>query len=215
MANYTNILVVLLLLAVLVMGIGLLNILLTFPGIRITGAATGVTNLTVQSLTSIRMIRNVSEFGSGTVTAGGVLTHLYTNSTNPNGFRNGSEGNGTNYGTGTYVYPFVVENDGNDDTTCVKIRSDKAASTFIGGTNPSPVFEFAAQNNETGACASGLQTAWTTVQTTDSTACQALHTETGGSGANTIRIHWHIGIPSDSPPATKTATITITGSDNC
>jgi hypothetical protein len=211
MANYTNILVVLLLLAVLVMGVGLLNILLTFPGIRITGAATGVTNLTVQSLASIRMIRNVSDFGNGTVTAGGVLTHLYTNSTNTNGFYNGSEGNGTNYGTGTYVYPFVVENDGNDDSTCVKI-SGSPASTFIGGTNPE--FHFAAQNNETGACASGLHTEWQPVTTSETNACESLHTESGGSGANTIRIHWHIGVPYDAQ-GTKTNTITISAYGSC
>jgi len=212
-----NVIAVLLLAAIAISGAGIVTIItITAPAPRLTGAATGVTNLTVQSLVSIRMIRNISDFGSGTPEPSGIL-HLYTNTTNTNGFKNGTEGNGTNYGgcDGTEskcVFPFVIENDGNDDSTCVKI-SGNPASTFIGGTNPE--FHFAAQNNETGACASGLYTEWQPVTTSETNACESLHTETGGGGANTIRIHWHIGLPSDTPPETKTNIITISAYGSC
>jgi hypothetical protein len=208
--NSSNVLVLLLLIVIAVLATGLFSVILNMPAIRFTGAATGVTNLTISSLASIRMVRNISQFGTGTPLASQTL-NLYSNTTNVNSFNNGSEGNGTNYGTGTYVYPFVVENDGNDDTTCVKI-SGTAAAGFIGGT--SPVFEFAAKNNETGSCATGLHAEWQTVSGTATNACEALHTETGGGGANTVRVHWHIGIPYDAE-GFKTNSITIDGSGSC
>ncbi|MEM2117285.1 MAG: hypothetical protein QW754_06135 [Thermoplasmata archaeon] len=210
-----NLLVVLLLVAIIISGMGILTILtLPIQVPRMAGAATGVTNLSIQSLASIRLIRNVSDFGSGNPTPGQIL-HLYSNSTNLNGFNNGSEGNGTDYGEGTHVYPFVVENDGNDDTTCVKISSNKDANGFIGGSNPSgPIFQFVAINNETNSCANGLQTSWTDVTTSEAVVCEELHTESGGSGSNTIRIHWHLGIPSDAQ-GQKTAVITVSGYSNC
>ena len=206
-----NALAALLLIAIAISGMGILTIVtITLPVTKLTGAATGVTNLTITSLASIKMLRNISEFGTGTPLPASTLA-LYSNTTNVNGFNNGSEGNGTDYGSGTYVYPFVVENDGNDDTTCVKI-SGTAAAGFIGGTNPE--FEFAAKNNETGACATGLHDEWQTVSGTATNACESLHTESGGGGANTVRVHWHIGIPYDAE-GFKSNAITIDGQGSC
>ncbi|MEM2117286.1 MAG: hypothetical protein QW754_06140 [Thermoplasmata archaeon] len=208
----SNILLVLLLIAFILISTGFVTLLIQGPSGRLTGAATGVTNLSIQSLASIRLIRNVSDFGSGNPIPGGIL-NITTNQTNTNGFNNGSEGNGTDYGEGTHVYPFVVENDGNDDTTCVNVTAQYSASTFIGGTGP--IFRLASRDNETGSCAAGLKTSWTDVTTSPITVCSSLHTETGGGGANTIRIHWWIGIPYDAPNGTKNNTITVSGHDNC
>ncbi len=205
-----NILAGLLLVAVVLSAIGLLS-LLSVPIMQLTGAATtgtGLANVTVQSSYSVKMVRNISNFGSGTIIEGSIR-HLYSNSTNAGGFYNGSEGNGTDYGTGTYAYPFVVENDGNDDTTCIKV-SGTAAGTFIGGTNS--VFEAAAKENETGSCSTGLVTAWTTVSAGVQTLCSELQMDLNN---DELRIHWHIGIPDDASPAEKTNTITITASNAC
>jgi len=206
-----NGLAALLLVAIAISGMGVFTIItITTPTAKITGAASGVTNLTISSLASITLLRNVSEFGSGAPSAGSTL-HLYTNTTNDNGFNNGSEGNGTVYGTGTHVYPFVVENDGNDDSTCVKVHGDPAA-TFIGGSNP--VFEVAAQNNETASCVT-MHPEWQTVSGVDVNVCEALHTEAGGTGANTVRIYWHLGIPQDASAGAKINTIVVTGQGTC
>jgi hypothetical protein len=205
-----NILAGLLLVAVVLSAFSLLSIM-TIPTQLLTGAATtgtGLANVTIQSSYSIKMVRNISNFGSGTI-INGQLRHLYSNSTNDGGFYNGSEGNGTDYGTGTYAYPFVVENDGNDDTTCVQV-SGTAASSFIGGN--SPVFEAAAAENETGSCAAGLVSAWTTVDGTADTMCQQLQMELGN---DELRLHWHIGVPDDSAEGEKTNTITITALNAC
>ena len=204
-----NILAGLLLVAVVLSAFSLLSIL-TIPTQKLTGAATtgtGLANVTIQSSYSIKMVRNISNFGSGTI-INGQLRHLYSNSTNDGGFYNGSEGNGTDYGTGTYAYPFVVENDGNDDSTCVQV-SGTAASSFRGGN--SPVFEVAAKENETTSCSSGLVSAWTTVGGAQ-TMCQSLQMEVAN---DELRMHWHIGIPDDATEGEKTNTITITALNSC
>ena len=204
-----NILAGLLLVAVVLSAIGLLS-MMSVPIMQLTGAATsgqGLANVTVQSSYSVKMVRNISNFGSGTIIEGS-MRHLYSNSTNAGGFYNGSEGNGTNYGTGTYAYPFVVENDGNDDSTCIQV-SGTVAGTFIGGT--SAVFEAAAKENETTSCSSGLVSAWTTVGGAQ-TMCQSLQMDLAN---DELRIHWHIGIPDDASPAEKTNTITVTALNSC
>ncbi|MCD6591003.1 MAG: hypothetical protein J7K72_03445 [Candidatus Aenigmarchaeota archaeon] len=205
-----NVLAALLIVAILVTSVGIWT-LSRIPTAIYTGAATGVTNLTVESLASIRLIRNVSDFGQGLPNPSTTLD-LWSNATNTNGFNNGSEGNGTNYGSGTHVYPFVVENDGNDDTTCVKV-SGSDASTFIGGKDP--VFQVAAHDNETGSCHTNLHTEWQNVSGSEVTVCEELHTEQGGGGANTIRLHWHIGLPYDATPTTHSNTITVSAYGSC
>jgi hypothetical protein len=212
-----NVLVALLLVVVIVLAAGMFSMLLGIPGVRLTGfnTGTGLTNVTVTSLASITLLRNMSYFGTGTPTGSGVLD-LVTNGTNTNGFFNGSEGNGSgnDYGTGTHVYPFVVANDGNVDTMCVNMSSSAAAAAFIGGTS-GYAFDYASINNETNSCLSGLvNTSWSAVSTSYKTVCSSLHTEVGGTGSNTVRIHWHLGIPFDASGA-KTTTITVSGSSTC
>jgi hypothetical protein len=208
-----NVLAALLLIAIAISGMGIFTIVtITTPGPKVTGfnVGTGLTNVTILQLASITLLRNVSYFGTGA--PGSDILHLYSNSTNTNGFFNGSEGNGTDYGTGTFVYPFVVANDGNVDSTCVKISAASNAAGFIGGTNPE--FHAAAQDNETASCGGTLHSEWQSVSGADITMCDSLHTEAGGSGSNTVRIHWHLGIPKTAEGA-KTNTITVTGGSSC
>lgn len=213
-----NILAALLLLAIVISGAGVLSVL-TITAPKLTGAATsgsGVTNLTISSIYSILMLRNMSDFGTGDIISGQIY-HIYTNATNTNAgasspFRNGSEGNGSDYGTGTYVYPFVIENDGNDNTTCVQLEGNPAA-TFIGS---GAVFEASEKDNETAegpSCEGNKAFTWQPVNVTNPmTVCQQLHSD---GTKDSIRIHWHLGIPDSAVPETKSNTITITALNSC
>jgi hypothetical protein len=213
-----NVLAALLLLAIVISAFGLMS-MVSVPLFQITGAASsglGVTNLSITESFSIKMVRNISDFGTSTI-PNGVTTWLASNQTNSNAtqtvtFYNGSEGNGTDYGLGTHIYPFVIENDGNDNTTCVQITGT-AAATFIGGSEPAaPVFQAAASNNMTGSCGGTMATAWTTVSGAAATMCQQLHSD---YGIDQIRIHWRLGIPSDASPSVKSNTLTITAQNTC
>jgi len=221
-----NLLAGLLIVAILVSVVGLANTLTLIPVIRYTGAATtgtGKTNVTIESAVSIVLLRNETDFGAGYPNSNGIL-YIWSNNTAPNwdgqggSFNNGSEGNGTDYNTGTHVYPFVVQNSGNDASTCIRIRSDKTASQFIGGVAQTPVFQFAGKQNESSAwgaphdsCYGTLTEAWTDMSTSYVTVCDTLnHTDSNDE----IRIHFRLGIPEDAAGA-KTATVTVAGCNPC
>jgi hypothetical protein len=226
-----NLLAGLLIVAILVSIVGLANTLTLVPVIRYTGVATGKANLTIQSAVAITLLRNESLFGAGfpNAAAGGIL-YVWSNNTAANwdgtagtgSFNNGSQANGTDYQTGTHVYPFVVRNTGNDPNTCVRISADKIASTFIGGgLGPlaDPEFKWSAMNNEStwsGAtrnpCQGGtLTTAWTEMTGSSVTFCTALnHTDTHDE----LRVHFRLGIPEDAQGA-KSTIVTVSGCNPC
>ncbi len=242
MAEISNNLIAgLLIVAILISIVGVVNTLTLVPVIRYTGAATtgtGKANVTIQSQVSITLLRNETLFGSGYTNTNTIL-YIATNQTNPWGdrapggagsgyFNNGSEGNGTNYGQGTErAYPFVVENDGNDDTTCIKIYAAQTPAQWIGGSDQTPVFQFAGKNNESAwgstdcagtgfvpACTGTLTEKWTDVPTSASpaTVCTALNSS---QCTDELRIHFRIGLPSDTPEGGKQTTVTIQGTGSC
>ena len=217
-------LVFLALLAISIAFIGILGIA-GMRGINITGAltsGTGVTNLSITESFSIRMVRNLSDFGASTLPSS-VRTWIATNAINGNAsqtttFYNGSEGNGSanDYGTGTHVYPFVVENDGNDNTTCVKITGTAAAS-FIGGSSfGGPAFNAMETDNETASgvsCGGAKASSWMPVNGTwGALICAQLRSD---ATIDELRIHWQVGIPDDASPSAKSNTITVTAYNNC
>jgi hypothetical protein len=169
----------------------------------------------VSSQVSIRLLRNVSDFGASVIPSS-VETWIATNQNNTNTtqsttFYNGSEGNGTNYGTGTYVYPFVVENDGNDNSTCINVSGSNAAA-FIGGSSQTPAFNTMLTENETGSCGAGSKAAgWIPINTSGAVIC--LNTSSEGT-RDEIRIHWQMGIP-DDVVGTRSNTITIAAWNTC
>jgi len=227
-----NTLAVFLIVAVLISIVGLVNIFTLAPVIRYTGIATGKTNLTIESMVSIKMLRNESLFGIGYPNSqGGDILYIWSNNTAPNwdgtagtgSFNNGSEGNGTNYQPGgdSWVYPFVVENNGNDPNTCLRVSGPTAATFIGGGVGPlsDPEFKWSGKNNEStwsGAprdpCQDGtLTAAWTEMATGSATVCNAFnHTDTHDE----LRIHFRLGIPEDASGG-KEASVTISGCNPC
>jgi len=221
-ASANRILMVLLSLSVvtlIISFIGLLNVM-EIGKLRITGAAStgaGVTNLSLTSSVSIKFVynRNISDFGTSTIPPS-VETWIATNQNNTNAtqstaFNNGSEGNGTNYGAGTYVYPFVVENDGNDNSTCINV-SGQNADNFIGGTSQQEVFNTMMVENETGSCGAGAKaTGWIPMNTSGGVICLNMSSE---ATRDEVRVHWQLGIPDDAV-GTKSNTITIAAWNTC
>ncbi|MCK5022644.1 MAG: hypothetical protein KAS04_00580 [Candidatus Aenigmarchaeota archaeon] len=199
-------------------------------GESITGAATGtgLVNLTLDSAVEIVLLRNDSEFGEGypSTTGNGILNIASNESDNcgvgraaAECFNNGSQGNGTDLGTGTLVYPFVARVDGNDVTTCLRVQAGSSAVAFIGGADQTPTFRFAGKNNEsvaeTGAdadsCYGTLADTWTAVTTSYTTICDTVnHTDENDE----VRIHWELGIPTDAE-GEKSNTMTICAAGDC
>jgi len=240
-----NTLAALLIVAVLVSIVGLVNTLTLIPVIQYTGVATGKANVTIESAVSIKLLKNESLFGAGfpNLVCTGRLD-IATNQSNQEGdrgspvgfFNNGTEGNNTaqncTYGksglddSGTCAEPFVVQNDGNDPATCVKINADKAAQAFIGGSQQTPLFQWAGMNNEsawgssnagcpsavTDACLVGLNQTWRDMTTgSGGPVCTQLnHTDC----SDEIRIHFLLGVPSDATGG-KQALVTVSGCNPC
>ncbi|NIO23324.1 MAG: hypothetical protein GTN38_04855 [Candidatus Aenigmarchaeota archaeon] len=239
-----NLLAGLLIVAILVSIVGLANTLTLIPVIQYTGFATtgvGKANVTIESAISITLLRNESIFGPGYANSAGDLL-LATNKSNPEGtggvsdrfFNNGSEGNVTDctYGIAgdtTCAHPFVVENDGNDPATCIKVYAADSAATFIGGSSPS--FMFAGLANEsvwgptnppgdcplssyTDACVGTLNASWGEIYvgSPGTTVCSQLnHTDC----SDELRIHFQLTIPANAPTGAKTNTVTVTAAGSC
>ncbi len=222
-----NLLAALLIVAIAISGFGILTIsnYVTRQPAGIMGAATGTgkVNLTISEAIEIQLLRNESLFGAGFPNSGGggllVITSNKTDNCGTGGatcFYNGSEGNGTNYGTSsTYVYPFVARIGGNDESTCLRVEAASDASGFIGGATPSgPTFAFAGKNNETStvaSCYGTLANAWTAVSTGWTTVCNTVnHTDSNDE----VRIHWQLGLPEDAA-GSKSDVITVCAAGDC
>ena len=220
-----NLLAALLIVAIAISGFGLFTLSSYLSGgqFGLTGAVTGAgkVNMTITEAVEITLLRNESLFGSGYTNAGGGgLLNIASNKSGNCGtggatcFYNGSEGNGTDYGTagGTHVYPFVARIGGNDESTCLRVEATSGASGFIGGVTPSaPTFTFAGKNNESNSCYGTLASAWTTVSTGYTTVCNTVnHTDANDE----VRIHWDLGIPEDATGG-KSDTITVCAAGDC
>jgi hypothetical protein len=216
MAEVSNkIIAGLLLLAIVISLFGIVTIMNIPLVVVYTGGATGTgtTNLSITGAASITMLRDLSDFGTGTPDPS-TGTTIANDQINTRGFYNGSHGNGTDYGIGPpYAYMHVIENNGN--TVCnLTIKSSKTAAQFIGGTNPS--FKFRGFQNETNSCNGTLTTTYTEFSAAD-TDYNLCVESTSGSGfryeddSDTVQVSFKIFLPSDTPPGTKSVTITYTG----
>jgi hypothetical protein len=217
-----NLLAALLIAAIAISGFGVLTIsnYITQQPTKIMGAATGTgkVNLSISEAVEIVLLRNESLFGAGFPNiGGGGIVNIESNKTDNCGtagatcFYNGSEGNGTEYGTGTHVYPFVARVEGNDESTCLRVEAASTAASFIGGAAQTPTFKFGGKDNESISCYGTLTTAWSDVGISWTTICDTTnHTDANDE----VRIHWQLGIPTDAA-GTKSNTITVCAAGTC
>jgi len=191
-------LVILFIIAIFTAISGLLAILIKigFGFGQITGfaaSAIGTVNVTVSSTVGIRFIgpTNMS-FGSGTLYGDGTTTYMNStiSITNPDGFNE--------------PFPFQLENSGNVMAN-ISVNGTTAAS-FLGGTEP--WFAVNATNVEGNATLLGLVFPANPVNVTS--ALSFVVNNTNASDSNDLfNITVFLGIPQDTTPATKNATITF------
>jgi len=172
-----------------------------------TGRATasGKVNLTINTSVGCSVDRNVN-FGTDSITT---TTTISTDSAN----------SGTNFNdctTGNACVGMEINNTGNVNVN-VTFQSDKAATTFLGG--PSVVasdFQFKVVNGtqpspaEPGCVSNGGSTGWgafTNVGTSKVLICDLLNFSDSN---DIINVEYQVTLRADTPPGTKTATITIT-----
>lgn len=217
MAEISNNLIAgLLIVAIVISGLGMLAFV-NIPPITLTGAATetGYANLSISGLVSITMVRNASDFGNGTLAGADQLIHTQQDNA-PTTFDDGSEGNDTHYGScaspsdeDNCVYPFVVENSGNVNVS-INLSADNEASTWI---KSGAAAQFKGKNNVSDACGASFgpgfgEGSWTDLNTTETVACSDLRFEESPTRYDQIRIHFRLGVPSDTT-GSRTSTITI------
>jgi hypothetical protein len=134
------------------------NMQFNVPFFGATGFATtgqGNVTLNVTSISSIQFTDNTLNFGNGYITAGGDNCTMSVNESNSTTLveRSGTsncDGDWATFAAGSET-PLTIENNGNTFLN-VTIQSDKDSSTFIGGTLPSPVFQWVITNHEANSC---------------------------------------------------------------
>lgn len=114
---------------------------------RATSSGQGKVNLTVTSSASISVTNNI-EFGNGTIESGYDTAYLDSE-------QNVSVGGTWNW-TSLGPQYIVIQNDGNVNLS-LEVNSSVNASGLLGGTGAyTQGFEFKIQEQETGACGSGI-----------------------------------------------------------
>lgn len=215
MAEISNNLLAGLLIVAIVISASSVFIIGNLGTIRVTGQAVGygTANVTITGQLSIRMLRNVTNFGSSTL--GGVERIIHTqDADNWNTFYNGSEGNGTDYGSGTHVYPFVVENYGNVNASINISAANKEAGDADPWISQGAGAYFKGKNNETYACGADWsgefgEGSWTELNESETSVCTDLDYEQIPTKHNSIRIHFRLLIPGDTDPEAKGEVIDI------
>ncbi len=171
----------------------------------LTGFATtqqGKVNFTVSSQVSITLTDNLVDFGTCDINNTATLYYesneTYSASPSCSGLTTAAD----------YM---VLENNGNVNVS-VTLQSNKDEETFINApSSTEDQFAFMAWNDEANSCGSGLPTKWVniTAAATPYTVCSNLDFE---DPSDSIKIAFRIGLPPDTVPETKEATITFTAS---
>jgi len=167
---------------------------------------TGTTNFSLQPSVSIIFRTSLVNFGTGYVNANGTGCVITTNATS------GWNTTGNCLGGLTNASPFIIENNGNVNVN-LSLNASANASTFVTGSVPTPLFQWAVSNNETNSCYGTLNdTTWTNVNWTGGpkNVCTAFNYSDSN---DTIRLDIKVLIPEDATQgSTHTATIMAQGS---
>ncbi len=177
---------------------------------QITGFATnptGTAKVNVTSTASLRFSVPTLNFGIG-----------YVNTSDSNQYCSMASGNGAgskdgvhkcvNFNAANTFNSLEIENDGNRNLT-LTLNSNKAASTFIGGSSPG--FMFYTTNNDTSACPDPEPDVWSDVNASaEMNICQGTGLDYLDS-KDSMDIHLNITIPYNSLTGEQTVTLTVTG----
>jgi hypothetical protein len=164
---------------------------------KLTGFASSesMINLTVETSANINFTSNRINFGSGRVALGKDNATIDT-------LGNVIDGNWSSTYQG-----FEIENTGNTDII-LTLRSDKNASEFLGGTNPS--YEFNVSTIGINSCESESfnLSEWYSLTTSEVMICNNLSYEDNNDN---IRIDIMLVIPSDAIIGSKSSNLIATG----
>jgi len=177
---------------------------LGFMGLTLYNTS-GTTNFSLQSSVSIIFRTTLVNFGTGYVNANGTGCDITTNATT------GWNTTGNCLGGLTNTSPFIIENNGNVNVS-LGLNSSANASTFVTGSVPTPLFQWAVSNNETNSCYGTLSDqTWTNVNWSGGpkTVCTNL---SFADANDTIRLDIKVLIPEDAPQSLHIATIMAQGS---
>lgn len=180
------------------------------PGI--TGYATsvqGTTNVTIQTVASLRFaIANIN-FGVGAVNTTAGNTHCSIASSQTGAGSKDSSSSCINFTAtgGTALKSFQLENDGNLALR-VNFTSAEDAAAYLGGT--SPLFRYKVGDNETSACGTLGPTTWTNILTTNNVVCNGTGMDFDPAH-NSIYMDINLTIPYDSNTGEQITTLTAVG----
>jgi len=158
-----------------------------------TGQDTGTANVTILSQASVEFITNTIDWGLGSVNEIPTSALLVTNGTVDGG----------NWSAVSQA--LVLQNDGNTNISVT--LTSTLATTFLGGTAVTPLFQLKVSDNETDSCdsAHNEMTDFTEVNGTAQNACLNLSSY---NIFDTIKIDVQLRVPSDASPGIKGAVIT-------
>ena len=161
-------------------------------GINITGHATddATVNITITSTASINFTVDFVNFTDGNVNAGAIGATLDT------------EGTVTNGTWGATSSGFTLENIGNVNVS-LNMTSDKNASVFLGGTNPT--FKYKITEDEAGACEKNNASSYIDLNISGLIVCYPFVFH---NGIDEVSVDIELFVPSDSNTGEQTATIT-------
>ena len=210
-----NLIAALLVVAIVISGMGMLSILGSDGGPLegYVSGGVGTANVTVTGEVGIIMLRNTTNFGSDSL---GAQARAITTDVDNAVFDDGSEGNGTDYGTcsdaeASCAFPWVVENAGNQNLT-IGINMTAEASSWI---SPGAGMYLKGQSNETEACNefTGLyakDAAWIPLNVSSTTNNVCTNLGYDDDEGDEVRIHFQILLPSDTPPTTYGRILSVT-----
>jgi len=228
-----NVLAALVIVALIVSIVGTITTIEQMSRVRITGyqaqQVPGIANVSIAAVYELTAIQNVTDFGvlspssnlpgdyivfvtddndcpediqgsweieKGCNSGGGTVTVSTANSQSWEGYPTGLR----------YAADMSIENSANTDIQ-VRVSASTSPSSWIGGTNPEFQVKGTDNDQEPGACTSGLLTTFNDLGTSQVTLCNRLSWQ--DSGSDMMNVSFRIKIPQDAPAEHKEVILTF------
>jgi len=185
------------------------------PGITGFGTGTGTANLSITQDSTISVISNIIDFGTGIINVSAGCTNA-TIASSHNATNRTADYDicwVSNATTPDMVLfrdeDIVIRNDGNVNVTLTMDSIKNDAATFIGGATVTPLYQYRTFGNETSACDTPQNASWYDVNTSATMAvCDKLKSD---NSQDEVRVAIKIRIPKDAT-GYKEDTLTFTSS---